>query len=109
MDSRRLVMPPSVSIPLAIIFYNIFRYILGHNFIPPFFAGFLLGYLFYDMMHFSIHHYNFHNKLFLFIKKHHMKHHYMDNSKGYGVSYPLWDVVYSTNFDQNNSSDNKSA
>ncbi|MDP4192155.1 MAG: sterol desaturase family protein [Bacteroidota bacterium] len=107
MDSRRLVMPPSVSIPLAILFYYIFRYILGKNYTPPFFAGFLIGYLFYDMMHFSIHHYNSHNKFFLFIKKHHMKHHYMDNNNGYGVSYPLWDIVYSTNFDQNDSSDNK--
>lgn len=101
-DSRRLVMPPSVSIPLTFIFYNIFRYFLGNSFNPPFFAGFLTGYLFYDMMHFAIHHFNSHNRLFLLIKKHHMKHHYMDNAKGFGVSNKLWDYIYKTDFEPDN-------
>ncbi|MGE5351127.1 MAG: sterol desaturase family protein [Acidobacteriota bacterium] len=98
-DSRRLVMPPSVSIPLAFTFYALFYYILGARFVYPFFSGFLAGYLFYDMTHYAIHHFNIKSGIFLFIKKHHMRHHYMDATKGFGVSQPLWDIVYRTNFE----------
>lgn len=99
-DSKRLVMPPSVSIPLAVVFYFIFRLILGQAFALPFFAGFILGYLFYDITHYAIHHFNMHSKIWLAIKNHHMKHHYQDEYKGYGVSSPFWDVIFRTNFDK---------
>ena len=97
-DSKRLVMPPSVSIPLAVIFYFLFKLILGQSLVAPFFVGFILGYLFYDMTHYAIHHFNMHNKFWLFIKNHHMKHHYKDPAKGFGVSSPMWDDIIGTNF-----------
>lgn len=97
-DSRRLVMPPSVSVPLAVFFYFIFYHLIGDTYVSPFFVGFLTGYLFYDMTHYAIHHLQIHNRLFLFIKKHHMKHHYKDYTKGFGVSQPLWDYVWGTTF-----------
>jgi sterol desaturase/sphingolipid hydroxylase (fatty acid hydroxylase superfamily) len=97
-DSRRLVMPPSVSLPLALLFYVLFYYILGEIRIYPFFAGFLTGYLFYDMTHYAVHHFNMHNKFWLAIKNHHMRHHFMDSGKGFGVSSPVWDDIMGTNF-----------
>lgn len=97
-DSRRLVMPPSVSILLALFFYFLFQLILGSVFIFPFFAGFLLGYLFYDITHYAIHHFNMHSKFWLAIKNHHMKHHYQDSTKGFGVSTPIWDSIIGSNF-----------
>ena len=99
-DSKRLVMPPSVSIPLAVIFYFVFLLVFGQELMLPFFAGFILGYLFYDITHYAIHHFNMHNKLWLAIKNHHMLHHFQDEYKGYGVSTPFWDVVFRTNFDK---------
>ena len=100
-DSRRLVMPPSVSLPLAAIFYTLFMLILGVEFVSPFFVGFLMGYLFYDLTHYAIHHFNMHNKFWLAIKNHHMKHHYQDPARGFGVSTPLWDLIVGTNFLRN--------
>lgn len=100
-DSKRLVMPPSVSIPLALFFYWLFTLLIGSIFIFPFFAGFLTGYLFYDTTHYAVHHFNMHSKLWLAIKNHHMKHHYQDSNKGYGVSQPTWDYVFGTTFDSN--------
>lgn len=97
-DSRRLVMPPSVSIPLAVLFYYIFLAILGNELVAPFFVGFITGYLFYDMTHYAVHHFNIKNKFFLLLKKHHMRHHFQDSDKGYGVSSPVWDDVMKTNF-----------
>ncbi|MBT8377619.1 MAG: sterol desaturase family protein [Ignavibacteria bacterium] len=99
-DSKRLVMPPSVSIPLAVLFYFIFLAIFGQALMLPFFAGFILGYLFYDITHYAIHHFNMHNKFWLAIKNHHMLHHFQDEYKGYGVSSPFWDVIFRSNFDK---------
>jgi sterol desaturase/sphingolipid hydroxylase (fatty acid hydroxylase superfamily) len=94
-------MPPSVSVPLATLFYFIFKLVLGVSFVAPFFVGFLIGYLFYDISHYAIHHFNMHSKFWLAIKNHHMKHHYQDPTKGFGVSTPIWDVIVGTNFSAN--------
>lgn len=97
-DSRRLVMPPSVSVPLAVLFFFLFKYLIGSVSVYPFFAGFLVGYLFYDTTHYAIHHFNMHSKFWLAIKNHHMRHHYLDANRGFGVSTPLWDIIIGTNF-----------
>jgi len=97
-DKKRLVMPPSASIPLATLFYFLFSLFLTKTLLFAFFPGFLLGYLIYDMMHYAMHHYNFKNPLLKKIKQHHMLHHYQDSSKGYGVSSSLWDIILQSNF-----------
>ena len=88
-DTKRLVMPPSVSVPLAVLFYFLFKAILGEALLAPFFVGFIVGYLVYDLTHYAIHHYNMHNKFWLAIKNHHMRHHFQDSEKGFNVSSPL--------------------
>jgi len=95
-DSNRLVMPPVVSVPLAVLFYFLFNTILGAHHLPPFFAGFLVGYLLYDTTHYAIHHFRLHGKIGLLLKQHHMRHHYMDSNHNFGVSSPLWDFVFGT-------------
>ncbi len=95
-DSTRLVMPPVVSIPLAIFFYVLFMNILGAHYLPPFFAGFILGYLAYDLTHYAVHHFGLRGKIGLFLKHQHMRHHYMDPDNNFGVSSPLWDFVFGT-------------
>src|SRR3954466_973423 len=47
-DPLRLVMPPSVSIPLALGFWGLFVLVLGTPWANVFTAGFLAGYLTYD-------------------------------------------------------------
>ena len=64
-DPMRLVMPPSVSVPLAILTSSAFALLLGPEWSLPVFAGFLVGYLIYDMTHFHIHHHRATNKLSL--------------------------------------------
>jgi sterol desaturase/sphingolipid hydroxylase (fatty acid hydroxylase superfamily) len=97
-DSKRLVMVPSLSIPLAILFYLLFNLLLGDVLVSPFFSGFITGYLIYDMTHYAIHHFNFKSRFWLDIKHHHMLHHYKDMDNGYGVSSKLWDMVFRTTF-----------
>jgi sterol desaturase/sphingolipid hydroxylase (fatty acid hydroxylase superfamily) len=97
-DSKRLVMVPTVSIPLAALFYFLFRFFLGPVNVLPFFSGFLAGYLFYDMTHYAVHHFNLKSKFWLDLKQHHMLHHYKDMNNGYGVSSKFWDLVFRTTF-----------
>jgi sterol desaturase/sphingolipid hydroxylase (fatty acid hydroxylase superfamily) len=97
-DAKRLVMAPSVSIPLAVLYYYLFKLLLGEQQVAPFFSGFVSGYLFYDMTHYAIHHFSFKNGLWLRIKKHHMVHHYQDDDHGYGVSSKFWDIIFRTDF-----------
>ena len=97
-DAKRLVLPPSMSIPLATGFYFLFNAILPANYIFGFFPAFILGYLFYDISHYAIHHFNFKGNIWKKIKQHHMLHHYQDPAKGYGVSSPLWDKVFRSDF-----------
>ena len=98
-DAKRLVMPPSASIPLAILFYLLFSlFFTNQSSLFSFFAGFLSGYLLYDMLHYAIHHAGFKNPLMKKLKHHHMMHHYSDPQKGYGVSSALWDIIFGTVF-----------
>ena len=97
-DAKRLVMPPSASIPLATGFYLLFNALLPANYIFGFFPGFILGYLVYDISHYAIHHFNFKGSFWKTIKQHHMLHHYQDPTKGYGVSSPLWDKIFNSDF-----------
>ncbi|MFZ7113734.1 MAG: sterol desaturase family protein [Bacteroidota bacterium] len=97
-DSKRLVMVPTVSIPLAALFFFLFKMAIGPILVAPFFMGFLAGYLFYDMVHYAIHHYNFKSKFWLNLKHHHMLHHYKDMDHGYGVSSKIWDYIFRSDF-----------
>jgi len=97
-DRMRLVLPPIMSIPLATFFYFLFGIFTDSVIYYPFFAGFLLGYLCYDMLHYAIHHATFKGKLWNVLKTHHLKHHYVDDTKGFGVSSPIWDVLVQSDF-----------
>lgn len=102
-DAKRLVMPPSASIPLAIGFYFLFYLVFANKiYLYPFYAGFIAGYLVYDMLHYAMHHYNFKSTLMKQVKQHHMLHHYADPTKGYGVSSSLWDIILRSGFPRKN-------
>jgi sterol desaturase/sphingolipid hydroxylase (fatty acid hydroxylase superfamily) len=95
-DPMRLVMPPSVSVPLAILVFLLFRLLVGPVWSLPFFAGFLVGYLFYDMTHFHIHHHRSDNRLSLALRRYHYRHHFQQSDRGFGVTSSLWDRVFRT-------------
>jgi hypothetical protein len=94
-DSGRLVMPPSVSIPLAVIFYALFQWLIG-PLTPAAFAGLVGGYLAYDTTHYLTHHSPGKTALGRYQKKRHFRHHYYDSTRNFGVSSPLWDVIWGT-------------
>jgi dihydroceramide fatty acyl 2-hydroxylase len=95
-DRMRLVMPPSVSVPLALVFYLLFVVVLGGTIAPAFGAGFLAGYLIYDMTHYHVHHHTPRTRAGRRLREAHMRHHFQDETRGFGVSAPWWDHVFGT-------------
>jgi sterol desaturase/sphingolipid hydroxylase (fatty acid hydroxylase superfamily) len=95
-DKDRLVMPLPTSVPLAILFYALFAVTLGRTVGEPFFAGFVIGYLFYDGTHYFVHHFAPRSRWGKFLRRHHLTHHFADHDGGFGVSSPLWDYVFRT-------------
>lgn len=94
-DSMRLVMPPVASLPMGVVAWFIFSMIFGGKAIPAF-AGLLVGYLIYDTMHFVLHHKSVPTAFGKLIKKAHMRHHFLEPDEDYGVSSPLWDIIFRT-------------
>jgi dihydroceramide fatty acyl 2-hydroxylase len=95
-DPLRLVMPPSVSVPLASLFMLGFYAVLGSPAFLPFGAGFLGGYLLYDMIHYHLHHHRPTTAVGRWLRELHMRHHFQDHERGYGISAPYWDYVFRT-------------
>jgi dihydroceramide fatty acyl 2-hydroxylase len=95
-DPLRLVMPPSASLPLAALFAGLFWLVLGGQWFMPFLAGFLAGYLAYDMIHYHVHHHRPRTRVGRRLRELHMRHHFQDDERGFGVSAPYWDHVFGT-------------
>jgi len=94
-DARRWMLPLSASIPLAAIFYALFRLAFGPT-ANGLFGGFVHGYLTYDLLHYFIHRGHMPGRIGRFLRKHHMAHHYSKPERNFGVSSPLWDVIFRT-------------
>jgi sterol desaturase/sphingolipid hydroxylase (fatty acid hydroxylase superfamily) len=97
----RLVMPPILSIPLALLFYGLFHLIVGTLigaplWVAPLFAGFVTGYIAYDMLHYAEHHLSMKWGFLKFVKRYHLLHHYKTPEHRFGVSSPLWDYIFGT-------------
>ncbi len=95
-DKDRLVMPLLTSVPLALLFLVLFVTVLGRVVTEPFFAGFVVGYLFYDGTHYFVHHFVPTSRWGKLLRRHHLTHHHADHHGGFGVSSPLWDIVFRT-------------
>jgi sterol desaturase/sphingolipid hydroxylase (fatty acid hydroxylase superfamily) len=100
-DKARLVMPPSVSIPLAIGFWLLFdavstQVLASPAWVAPTFAAFLAGYLAYDLLHYATHHVAMSGTVGRWLKRHHLLHHHATPDERFGVSSPLWDLVLRT-------------
>jgi sterol desaturase/sphingolipid hydroxylase (fatty acid hydroxylase superfamily) len=94
-DSRRWMMPLSVTIPITLLLFLVCRLALG-AFSYGVFAGFIHGYLTYDLLHYFIHRGHMPGRIGRFLRRHHMAHHYTKPDRNFGVSSPLWDLVFRT-------------
>jgi sterol desaturase/sphingolipid hydroxylase (fatty acid hydroxylase superfamily) len=95
-DPKRLVMPPAASVPLALGFVLLYRWVFGPDAWTAVTAGFLGGYLVYDELHYYLHHRVPTTAAGRRLRELHMRHHFQDDTHGYGISAPYWDRVFGT-------------
>jgi dihydroceramide fatty acyl 2-hydroxylase len=95
-DPLRLVMPPAVSVPLGAAVFAALYLVFGERYAPGLAVGFYAGYLVYDMLHYYLHHFAPRGRLGRMLRERHMRHHFQDDTRGFGISAPYWDEVFGT-------------
>jgi sterol desaturase/sphingolipid hydroxylase (fatty acid hydroxylase superfamily) len=95
-DPLRLVMPPAVSVPLGALVFALLYLLFGSHYAPSLGAGFFVGYLVYDMLHYYLHHFRPRGRVGRMLRERHMRHHFQDETRGFGISAPYWDEIFGT-------------
>ncbi len=57
-------------------------------------AGIIAGYIAYELVHLAVHDARRTGLILRLLRKHHFYHHFADDRFCYGVTSPLWDVVF---------------
>lgn len=95
-DRTRLVFPPLagflVATPIFLLLWAAFP--LGVALAVM--GGLLTGYVVYDMTHYHVHHRKCRTRWGKYLKAYHLAHHHKHWQAMYGVSSPLWDIVFRT-------------
>ncbi|KAK2461008.1 hypothetical protein APHAL10511_006949 [Amanita phalloides] len=95
MDRLRLVMPPllfgALQAPFTWLAHVIFPTAVANGII----SGAFTFYIFYDCMHYALHHTSLPTYL-KEMKKYHLAHHYKNFELGFGVTSKIWDYVFNT-------------
>jgi len=94
-DKERLAMPPIMSITISTVLLFVFKIFLGEM-VFSFLPGFLVGYAWYLFMHYILHSYKAPKGMFNFMWANHAVHHYKDQTKAFGVTNPVWDLIFGT-------------
>lgn len=95
-DPTRLVMPPVPALLITSFLYFLMWCIFPLLILDALFASFMIGYLFYDYIHYGTHHFAMKGKVAKYLKNYHLKHHFSHDPLHYGVSSPLWDYIFGT-------------
>lgn len=93
-DSRRWMIPLGVTLPIAFAL-TAATWAAGPVAMAAF-AGFMHGYLVYDLVHHVIHRRSNTTRIVRWLRTHHMRHHYGAPDRQFGVSSSMWDVVFRT-------------
>jgi sterol desaturase/sphingolipid hydroxylase (fatty acid hydroxylase superfamily) len=93
-DPHRLVLPLIVSAPIGAVLFA--AALLAGPQALALLAGFDLGYLAYDLIHYRIHAYEADSGIFKWLRRYHFQHHFSVPDRQFGVSTPFWDYVFRT-------------
>lgn len=93
-DGTRLVLPWIPSLIIATIFFSAFYLVMG-SYAFLFAPGFMMGYCAYMTVHYTVHKVA-PPKRFNFWWKFHNIHHFQQHDRAFGVTSPLWDIVFRT-------------
>lgn len=86
-----------VSLPVAIVFVLLAWIVTGSLHAAAYtFAGLAGGYSCYEWLHFQAHHRRPRLRLFRYLRRYHLLHHYQTPELRYGVTSPLIDLILGT-------------
>lgn len=95
-DPTRLVFPPLAGIVIIAAIFGLVWLVFPLAVTMAWMAGMLVGYITYDMTHYYTHHGRPTSRWGKFLKTYHLAHHHKDWDAMYGVSSPLWDIIFRT-------------
>jgi dihydroceramide fatty acyl 2-hydroxylase len=95
-DVTRLVMPAGASLTLCGLTYLAFRVALGPVAMWAPLAGFVLGYVIYDEVHWFLHAGHPTSRAGRWLRRQHFLHHFKEPSSRFGVSCPWLDYAFRT-------------
>jgi dihydroceramide fatty acyl 2-hydroxylase len=100
-DRTRLVFPPLAAAGIAVVVFLAIYLAVSWTSAPlptamAVMSGLLVGYLVYDMTHYYTHHAKPKSRWGKYLKRYHLEHHHKHPERLFGVSSPLWDVVFGT-------------
>jgi dihydroceramide fatty acyl 2-hydroxylase len=97
MDHERLVFPPVPATPVVCLVHYTAHALLPVAQAKALFAGIIFAYVFYDCVHYTMHHGGkMPGPVLKELKSRHMHHHFHDHDKGYGISSMLYDWLLGT-------------
>jgi sterol desaturase/sphingolipid hydroxylase (fatty acid hydroxylase superfamily) len=96
-DEAKITVPVSASLPIAFALLGLFRLLAGSwEAAAVLLTGTIVGYLYYEVVHFRIHRGLRRGCLLGWQRTNHLFHHYKDSDRCFGVTTPLWDWVFGT-------------
>ena len=92
-DRLRWTIPLITSLPVAALLTGVSLLAFGPAG-APFMAGVLVGYLAYDLLHYAFHNGSMPSRIGNYLRKRHLAHHYGVPERNFGVSSPVWDLIF---------------
>lgn len=92
-DPMRGLMPLPVSIGVGLLVWAACEAALGMAGTWAF-LGFMSGYVIYDAVHYACHQFPMRGRIGAMLKRHHMRHHYVDDEGNFAISAIFWDRVF---------------
>lgn len=92
-DPLRNLMPPILSIPIALCIWAIMVAAAGAAG-TWLFLGFMIGYVAYDLVHYACHQWPMRGPIGHAFKRHHMRHHHVDPDAHYAITGLFWDSAF---------------
>ena len=95
--ANRLFSSLLVSLPVAIAYLLLAWLATGSLYAAAYlFTGLTAGYFCYEWLHFQAHHRRPRLRLFRYLRKYHLLHHYQTPHHRFGVTSPLLDLIFGT-------------
>lgn len=94
-DPARIAATPLYSLGLLLALFGVYG-LAGADARFALLAGTSLGYLAYERVHWRHHHAAPRTSVGRAVRAHHLRHHHGDSASNFGISSPLWDVVFRT-------------